>query len=182
MRATQVIIWWAVGLGLIGVVQWAGNGAPGLPVAVPDPWGQMLPLAAFLVFGLYLALAFGGTTGWALGALGAVSGLVVAGVPILYALGLAQQYGLPMDGGPLGALYAGPVARAAAALWVPVAIAAAMRRPRSGLVRTTRTVVAPAPDPLPAAPPSEPFWSPAPALQPAERTAVAYTPDEPGRA
>ena len=182
MRATQVIIWLAVGLGLVGAVQWAGNGAPGLPVAVPDPWLQVLPFAALVVFGVYLALAFGGTPGPAMGILGALAGLLVVGVPILYTLGLAQSYGLPLDAGAFGALYSGPLARDAAALWIPVAAASAFRRHRPAMVRTPSRSAPPRPAPTPSEPPSEPFWSPAPSLQPAERSAVAYTPEESGRA
>ena len=182
MRVIKVILWLAVGLGLTAALQWAGNGAAGLPVTIPDPWGQLLPYAVFLLFGVYLALLVGGAGSPVTGILCAVAGLIVAGLPVLYQLGLAEQYGLPADAGALGALLAGPLARGAAALWVPVAIASALRRPRPTLVRLPQRPAAPEPEPAPAPQPSEPFWSPAPALQPAERAAVAYTPEESGRA
>jgi hypothetical protein len=168
LRATYVLTLSLLGLALVGAVQWAANGAPGLP-ALPAPWPQLLPTLAFFAFGLYLAAVYGGSPGPALALPGALCALVVAGLPLAYAYGWAQRYGLPADAGAFGALYAAPLARSAAALWLAVAAVGAFRRPR------TFGRLPHAAGGLPPAEPA-PLWSPAP--PPAEPTAVAYTPEE----
>ncbi len=185
MRTAYALFVLVLGFALVGAVQWAADGLAGLPVAVPASWSALVPFAAFLLFGVYLAVVFGGSPGPAVGILGALVGLVVAGLPLLYQYGIAQQYGLPADAGTFGALYTGALARSAAALWVPVGIVSAFRRTRPAGVRLPLPAARPAsPSASEAATPPEsaPFWTPAPALRPAEPAAVAYTPDDSRRA
>lgn len=172
MRAVGLIVMLLLGLALVAGLQWAAGGAPGLPAAVPAWLPGAAPLIVAAIFGLYLALGYGGTPRTALAVCGALVALAVAGLPFAYTFGLAQAHGLPASGGAIGTWLAGPEARNAAAVWFLVAVVGALRRPRAAAVR-----------PVPAAPeaPGEPFWTPAPALHPSAGNPVAYSPTDSDR-
>ncbi len=125
----RVAGWTALGLALIALAQWTADGAPRLPWTLPS-WAVLaLPYFALLIFGLFLAATFGGAPGAGLGLAGALAGLLVAGLPVLYALGLAQRYGLPANAGLFGQLLSGSWARAAGATWAGVCLVQTWRRP-----------------------------------------------------
>ncbi len=180
MRVTAVLAWTLVGVILAGCVQWVQDGAPVLAARLPGWALPLLPVAAFLIFGAFLVTAYGGSPGMGQGILGAVAALLVAGLPLTYAYGLAQRHGLPVNAGPIGALLAGSYARGAATLWLPTAIAAALRKPRVAIARPGRPTAGEAVFTQADAPP---FWTPATATSPgADASQVAYTPGEGERA
>jgi hypothetical protein len=150
MRWLGTLILVALGVALVGALQWTAAGAPGLPAALPAFAQPALPLAAFLIFGVYLVSVFGGVPGPGRAALAALAALLVAGVPFVYALGLAATLHLPAGGGAVGTWLAGPYARAGAALWLPVAVVSAFRRPARRRFAPPPPVAAPEPQPAPA--------------------------------
>ena len=185
MRSIRVLVWTVIGVALVAGVQWSAAGAAGLDAVLPAWAVPLLPLGAFLLFGLFLLTAYGAAPGAGQGLFGALAALAVAGLPVAYAYGLAQRYGLPASGGSIGTLLAGPYARELAALWFPLALASAFRRSRS--LRSLGTPAeqrpgaqgAPAPGTMtPNAAEPAPFWSPAPPLTAPETAGVAYTPRE----
>ncbi len=171
MRVLAVLWWLALGVALAGGLQWAEAGGPGLPAATPAWVAALLPAAGFLAFGAYLAAVFGAGPRPALGALGALAGLALAAVPLAYTFGLAQRYGLPSDGGAIGGWLAGPYARGAGAVWLPVAVAAAVRPRgrRAGAPAGTEPQAywaAPQGAELPVAPPESIAFAPSDAERP----------------
>jgi len=186
VRWATVLAWTLVGVALAGGVQWAADGAPGVAARLPAWAPQILPLAAFVVFGAFVVGVYGAAPGALQGLVGALAALLLAGLPLAYAFGLAERYGLPGHAGMIGSLLSGPEARAAAALWLPAAFAAALRRPRATAARLRPP--APAPDFAPAGARSDgpsapaPFWTPAlPEPSGTEAAPVAYTPGDGGR-
>jgi len=152
MRAAGLLLKLALGVALLAGVQWASDGASGLPPALPAPLVATAPL---ILLGLCSALL----------------ALLVVAVPFAYAHGLAGGQ-LP-DGGAVGRLLAGPQARGAAALWLLLAAVQGLRRRR----RSLAPVVLPASaEPAPFWPAGAPVASSDPAGP------VAYTPPESGRA
>ena len=180
MRLLRILAWTLAGVVLSGAIQWEAAwtkaGMPGLNAALPTWAPPLLPLAAPLLFGLFLTLAYGGRPGAGLGLTGALAALAVAGMPLLYAYGWAQRLDLPAHGFAAGALLAGPLARSAAAAWLAVALIQALRPARTPAGAPARTEAQPM---TPAAEPAS-FWSPAPQLYPPE--AGAATAAGPGQA
>lgn len=173
--AVRAVAWTLVGVALAAGVQWTSAGPAWLSARLPAWLPGLLPLVAFLLFGVFLAAVYGAAPGTGVGVLGALAALALAALPLAYRYGLAQRFGLPGDAGLPGALLTGAAARAAGALWFPAAVAAALRR--AGRPRPARA--------LPAEPPAAataplPFWSP-PAPAGSETPPVAYTPGEGGR-
>jgi hypothetical protein len=155
----RTALWTAAGLALVALAQWAANGAHGLPAGLPTWVPAALPWAMLLVFGLFLAAGYGGAPGAGMGLAGAVTGIIVAGLPLAYAFGVAQHYGLPVGAGLPGRLLAGPVARAAGAVWAGTCLIQAWRaRPHSFRLA-----------------PPPPMWTAPPAE---EAGAAAYVPVE----
>ena len=180
MRFIRVVAWTLLGVALAAGAQWTATGAAGLAMHLPAWAPPLLAPLGFVVFGAFLVTAYGGAPGAAQGILGALAALLLAGLPLAYTYGLAQRYGLPGDAGTVGALLGGPFARAAAALWLPVAVVGACRRAR---LLPARVGLVPAPAPTLAGAPAvgetaeTPFWSPAPPLEPTGGSSpVAYTP------
>jgi len=171
MRAAGLLLKLALGVALLAGVQWASDGASGLPPALPAPLVATAPLILLGLFGLFLAAVYGSTPGAALGLCSALLALLVVAVPFAYAHGLAGGQ-LP-DGGAVGRLLAGPQARGAAALWLLLAAVQGLRRRRRSL----------APVVLPASAEPAPFWpAGAPVASSDPAGPVAYTPPESGRA
>ncbi len=174
MRLVRILAWTLAGVVLTGAIQWESNwtkaGMPGLNATIPTWAASLLPLAATLLFGVFLALAYGGRTGAGMGLVGALAALAMAGMPILYAYGWAQRYGLPAHGLVAGALLSGPLARSAAAAWLAVALVQTLRPVRAPW--SVPAKVEPPPTPQPVVQPAN-FWAPAPQLYPADATAVA---------
>lgn len=171
MRTLVALLWMVLGVGLAAAVQWAAQGAPALAAALPG-WAPplLLPLA-LLLFGVFLAAGYGDPVGAARGILGGIAALLLAGIPLAYAYGVAQRYGLPAQL-PLGGLLAGGYARAAATVWLPLAVRATVRGARSTPRRPARV--------WSDQPPVEATaWTPIPAAT--EGGPVAYTPAEPDR-
>jgi hypothetical protein len=176
VRSLRLIIKLLIGLVLLGVAQWAASGPQSPAAQVPQRLQAAIPLAALLLFGLYLAAGFGGAPGIGGGLLSAAVALAVAAAPFAYSYGVAQRYGLPADAGTIGALLSGPVARGAAALWFAVALVQAFRPARGRLAAPRpQPAAAPVAAQAPAPEPAD-FWSPAPALQPADPAPAAYAP------
>lgn len=172
MRLLRILAWTLIGVVLAGAIQWEANwtraGMPGLNATLPTWAAPLLPLAASLLFGLFLVLAYGSRPGAGLGLAGALAALVLAGMPLLYAYGWAQRYGLPAHSF-IGALLAGPLARSAAAAWLAVALVQALRPARAPWSAPGRAQ----PQTAPAAVEPTTFWSPAPQLYPPDATTVA---------
>lgn len=190
MRSIRVLVWTAIGAALVAGVQWSAAGPAGLDGVLPAWAAPLLPLGAFLLFGLFLLAAYGAAPGAGQGLVGALAALVIAALPVAYTYGIAQRYGLPASGGSIGTLLAGPYARELAALWFPLALASAFRRSRSP--RGVRTPAEQRPGAheasaagatmTPDAAEPAPFWSPAPPLTAPDTAGVAYTPRETERA
>lgn len=172
MRTLLALLWMVLGVALAATVQWAAQGAPALAARLPG-WAPplLLPLA-LLLFGVFLAAGYGAPVGAARGILGGIAALLLAGIPLAYAYGLAQRYGLPAHL-PLGGLLAGGTARAAATVWLPLAVRATVR----GAQATPRR---PAPAWSDQVPVEATNWTPLPAAA-AKGGPAAYTPAEPDR-
>ena len=127
MGVLRTVIWTAVGLALAAVGQWAANGAHGLPAQIPAWAPAVLPWGLALCFGLFLAGVYGGAPGFAVGLAGAAAGILVAGLPLAYAHGIAQRYSLPVAAGLPGQLLAGPTARLEGAVWAGICLVQAWR-------------------------------------------------------
>lgn len=154
----RTVIWTAVGLALAALGQWAASGAHGLPAAVPAWAPAILPWGLPLCFGLFLAGVYGGAPGTGTGLAGAAAGLLLAGLPLAYAHGLAQRYGLPLQVGLPGRLLAGSTARLEGAVWAGICLIQAWRTK----TRTFRLAEAP------------PLWTDGPVDEDAR--AAAYIP------
>lgn len=149
MVVLRTLFWTALGLALAALGQWAANGAHGLPRAAP-PWAATVaPWALALCFGLFLAAVYGAAPGPAVGLIGALAGLLVAGLPLAYQHGMIARLGLPLQAGLPGRLLAGPSARVEAAVWAGACLIQAWRtRGRAfRLIQTPPLWTDPGPDP-----------------------------------